>query len=111
MNIAEIHQAILDADLDYNDLAGLGQTISKKRRMIASSQKLKIGDRVELVYIKPKYLAGVRGTITGGAGRGKAKVRLDYQVGRFAQNLTVHLESLKKIESVAEFTEDKEDSE
>lgn len=98
MDVHDIGKAILDdKTMTYDDVELLMSVLAQKRKRIANANPLRRGDRVRLRNIKPKYLDGAQGTITGQQGT-KILVTLDEQLGRFAQEIRVPRTALEKVE-------------
>lgn len=98
MDVHDISKAILGDDtMTYDDVDLLSQILISKRKRIAAAQPLRVGDRVRLRHIKPRYLEGMEGTITGQKNT-KIEVKLDRQVGRYSQEVRVPRTALEKVE-------------
>jgi hypothetical protein len=68
MNAHEIYKAILtNPELDDADLDLLHTALNTKRKRLAKERAngVKVGDRVRLRGVKPKYMDGREGTIVG----------------------------------------------
>lgn len=99
MDTHEFAKAILeDKGMTFDDVDLLVEVLRKKRERISRQQKLKVGDRIVLRNIKPKYMTGQPATITGQA-NGKIEILLDAPVGRFGRKLLVHRTCIEVIES------------
>jgi ribosomal protein L21E len=86
MSEDEVFAAIEDGELDdwLDQIIGAAQ---ERRQLVRTraARKLKTGDKIEFVSIKPKYMEGLTGKIVGKRGT-KFRVVLDEdsKVGRFA---------------------------
>lgn len=98
MDVHEISKAILeDKSMTFDDVDLLFDVLRTKQRRIGNAVRLRIGDRVMLRNIKPKYLSGQLATVKGGSGN-KIEVELDQQVGRYGRKVRVARTCLEKIE-------------
>jgi hypothetical protein len=106
-----VNAAILDlarrieiADATEDDCSYLLGLLVEKKRLIArrASAGLKVGDRVRLKNIKPKYLDGAPGTITARNGT-KFTVMIDphYNTRRYAHECRVPLGAVQAMEADA----------
>jgi hypothetical protein len=86
MNVHDINKEILNSkDLTLDDIDLLFHTVRVKQVRLSNAQikKLGVGDRVRFTNIKPKYMIGETGAITGFRGT-KIFVKLDRPNGRFS---------------------------
>lgn len=87
-------------DLDTNQLDQL-KTLIDQRRKVLLLEELKglgLGSAVAFTNnVRPKYLAGVTGTVAGFAGRDKVSIKIDdiwmsqARIGRFGSTITAPL--------------------
>lgn len=65
----KIVRAIIDGKFD-EDLERLTRAIKQRRESLVAAfyAELEVGDRIRLVHVKPKYLAGSTGIVTGFSG-------------------------------------------
>lgn len=95
----DIAKAILDdKTMTFDDVEHLFDVLRAKQQRIARAQKLRVGDRVVLRSIKPKYLTGQPATIRGSVGP-KIEVELDAPIGRYGRKIMVVRTCLEKIEA------------
>lgn len=66
MNVMDVYDAISTGEVD-DHIDEIFDALHARRKAVAAQRALsfKNGDRVRLVNIKPKYLAGLEGVITG----------------------------------------------
>ena len=99
MDVHDIAKAILeDKTMTYDDVDLLLSVLRTKQNRIANSQPLRMGDRVRLRNIKPKYLDGAEGRISGKRGT-KILVMMDEKHGRYAQEIRVPRTAIEKVET------------
>jgi hypothetical protein len=87
MDVHDLNKEILRADLTIDDFGLIYDTLKVKQRRVANKQVqiLEVGDRVRFTNIKPKYMIGEQGTVTGFAST-RVVVKLDRPVGKFSGN-------------------------
>ena len=101
MDVHDISKAILDDQtMTLDDVDLLLDVLKTKQRRIVKATPLKVGDRVRLRNIKPKYLEGAEGRIAGSRNT-KILVIMDEKLGRYGQELRVPRTAIEKIEKVS----------
>lgn len=99
--ILDLARRIETADATEDDCSYLLGLLVEKKGLIArrASAHLKIGDRVRLKNIKPKYLDGAPGTITARNGT-KFMVQIDphYNTRRYSHACRVPLTAVAPLE-------------
>jgi hypothetical protein len=85
MDVHDINKEILNAkDLTLDDIALIQHTLRVKQVRISNAQlgTLEIGDTVRFTNIRPKYMIGEIGKISGWRGT-KIEVQLQHSIGKF----------------------------
>lgn len=82
-----------------NHLSLISQVIGNRRNELANRMKTMLlpGDRVKLTdTVRPNYLQGAKGTVVRHL-NSRILVRLDYQLGRFSQEIRCPISTLEKV--------------
>lgn len=98
MDVHDFSKAILDdATMTLDDVELLHTVLRAKEQRILRATPLRVGDRIALRNIRPKYLNGQTGRIKGRANT-KIEVELDNQVGRYGKVVRVARACIQKLE-------------
>lgn len=95
MKTQDVVMAVLNGEVDAG-LAKIEESIRRRRNLLVSTWE--IGDRVRFTgNVKPGYLYGEMGTITGFF-RSRLRVEMDKPIGRFGKVLRVTPSLLEKVD-------------
>jgi hypothetical protein len=96
MDVKDIVAEVLSGKLD-DHLSLISDKVRYRREELTSivAARLRMGDAVKIIGIKPKYMIGATAKIVR-VNRTRAVVNLDRDFGRFCGDITVPLACLQK---------------
>ena len=96
MDVKDIVAEVLSGKLD-DHLSLISDKVRYRREELTSivAARLRMGDTVKIIGIKPKYMIGATAKIVR-VNRTRAVVNLDRDFGRFSGDITVPLACLQK---------------